>query len=68
MLQGNEPRDLIREYYRLRCRAAGRHPAVRGHGTAAGHAHPAPNDIDPQGPGRSGRDAIAPGAGLDRAA
>jgi hypothetical protein len=56
MLQGNEPRDLIREYYRLRCRAA------------AGHAHPAPNDIDPQGPGRSGRDAIAPGAGLDRAA
>jgi hypothetical protein len=26
MLQGNEPRDLIREYYRLRRRAAGRHP------------------------------------------
>jgi hypothetical protein len=43
-------------------------PAVRGHGTAAGHAHPAPNDIDPQGPGRSGRDAIAPGPGLDRSA
>ena len=43
-------------------------PAVRGHGTAAGHSHPAPNDIDPQGPGRSGRDAIGPGPGLGRAA
>jgi len=42
-------------------------PAVRGHGTAAGHSHPGPNDIDPQGLGRSGRDATAPGPGLDRA-
>jgi hypothetical protein len=40
-------------------------PAVRGHGTAAGHSHSAPNAIDPQGPGRSGRNAIAPGPGLD---
>ena len=41
-------------------------PAVCGRGTGAGHSPPAPNDIDPQGPGRSGRDAIASGPGLDR--
>jgi len=50
------------------CTARGRQAPVHGQGTAAGRSYPAPNDIDPQGPGRSGRGAIAPGPGPDRAA
>jgi hypothetical protein len=49
MLEGGEPRELIREYYRLRRRASALVPSA---GVTAASAAAAPSDSDDPGPAR----------------